>query len=243
LDVAGNINADGVIVSQANDTTTYGYTVVAQGTTANTGYIEFRAAGTTRRGYIGYADSGNNYWSAEAGTGIILQTAAANRLTVDVNGQVIIANYMTTPNQPFCILTGGGGSSVGYGVGVVGSTYLTAATSAGLSNSGTNGWVSSLGRFYTPYTGKWYITLNLYFNLFGGGSRMVVTHFNSGASILEQRYCVVEGAGIGSDTTRTNSGLYYCSAGDFFTVSMQSGTCTLYFGGVTHTSFQFHFLG
>ena len=219
--------------------------MVAQGTTANTGYVEFRAAGGTRRAYIGYADSANNFWSAEAGTGLILQTAGANRILIDNTGQVSIGNYITTPNQPFCIVGGVAGASVAYpGGGVFGSgSYLTAYTSAGLSNVGTNGWIASLGRFYTPYTGKWHVTLNLYYNSFAGGSRNIITHFNSSTTILETRYVTVEQAGMSADTTRTYSSLFYCNAGDFFTCSVQSGSCALYYGGITHTSFQFHFLG
>ena len=247
IDNSGNTNVNNVLTVYGDfcrqGATAANYMLIQDGGASNTPEIEFYL-GYLRKLYIGLCDSTNSYIAADGSNNIAIQAGGSTQLSVNSAGYVNVPGYITTPNQPFCI-TGypAGGASVPYTIGVVGNTYLTVVTSAGLSNVGTNGWVSSLGRFFTPYAGKWYITLNMYFNSFTAGSRMQVNHFNSGSTVLETRYCMVEGAGVGSDTTRTNSGLYYCSVGDFFTVSVSTGSCTMYFGSVTHTCFQFHFLG
>jgi len=246
VDNSGNLNVNNALTVYGDfcrqGATAANYMLIQDGGGSNTPEIEF-FLGYLRKLWIGLCDSTNSYIAADGSNNIAIQAGGSTQLSVNSAGYVNIPGYITTPNQAFCITTGGGGSSVGYGVGVVGNTYLTAGTSAGLSNSGTNGWITGLGRFYTPYAGKWYVTVNMYFNSFAGGSRMAVNHLNSGGGLSEQRYCMVEQAGIAADTTRTNSGLYYCNAGDYFTVSVTTGSCTMYFGGVTHTCFQFHFLG
>jgi len=246
VDNSGNLNVNNALTVNGDfcrqGGTAANYLLIQDGGSSNTPEIEF-FLGYLRKLWIGLCDSTNSYIAADGSNNIALQAGGSTQLSVNSAGYVNIPGYITTPNQAFCITTGGGGASVAYTIGVVGNTYLTAGTSAGLSNSGSNGWITGLGRFYTPYAGKWYVTVNMYFNSFSAGSRMAVNHLNSGGGVVEQRYCMVEGAGIGSDTTRTNSGLYYCSVGDYFTVSVTTGSCTMFFGSVTHTCFQFHFLG
>ena len=246
VDNSGNLNVNNALTVYGDfcrqGATAANYMLIQDGGGSNTPEIEF-FLGYLRKLWIGLCDSTNSYIAADGSNNIAIQAGGSTQLSVNSAGYVNVSNYITTSNQPFCITTCNTAASVGYTIGVVGNTYLTAGTSAGLSNSGTNGWITGLGRFYTPYAGKWYVTVNMYFNSFAGGSRMAVNHLNSGGGVVEQRYCMVEGAGIGSDTTRTNSGLYYCNAGDYFTVSVTTGSCTMFFGSVTHTCFQFHFLG
>jgi len=246
IDNSGNTNVNNVLTVYGDfcrqGTTASNYMLIQDGGASNTPEIEF-FLGYLRKLYIGFCDSTNSYIAADGSNNIALQAGGSTQLSVNSAGYVNVPGYITTPNQAFCITTCNTAASVSYTVGVVGNTYLVAGTSAGLSNSGTNGWITGLGRFYTPYAGKWYVTVNMYFNSFAGGSRMAVNHLNSGGGVVEQRYCMVEQAGIAADTTRTNSGLYYCSVGDYFTVSVTTGSCTMFFGSVTHTCFQFHFLG
>jgi hypothetical protein len=150
---------------------------------------------------------------------------------------------ITSTNQPFCIVGGVGGASIGYGAGTrFGSGgNLFAYTSAGMTNSGTNGWNASLGVFYFPRAGKWTVNWSFYWNNFAAGSRATVEQFNSGGSLLETRYCALNGGGIGADTTQAYSSLFFGSAGSYLVASFQSGSGTLYFGGITHTHCTFYF--
>lgn len=251
LDANGTINSNIMTATVAGSTASNGSITLQAGNTTNTGFVEFLAAGGTRRSYIGYADSGNIYWSAEAGTGIILQTAATTRLTIAAGGLTTISAGLNVnggaiecANQPFCIVGGVAGASVGYGVGSVwgAGSQLFAYTSAGMSNSGTSGWSAGAGAFFFTKTGRWQVNWSLYWNNFAGGSRGTLLHFNSAGSLLETRYCALMGAGIGSDTTMAYSTLIYGAAGDYLQCQFQSGSGTLYFGGITHTHVTFHFV-
>lgn len=158
---------------------------------------------------------------------------------LNVNGGSI-----SCANQPFCIVGGVPGASVFYPVGAVwgAGSQLVAYTSAGMSNSGTSGWSSGAGAFFFTKTGRWQVNWSFYWNNFAGGSRGTLLHFNSAGALLETRYCALWGAGIGSDTTQAYSTLIYGSAGDFLQCQFQSGSGTLYFGGITHTHVCFHFV-
>ena len=159
---------------------------------------------------------------------------------LNVNGGSI-----SCANQPFCIVGGVPGASVFYPVGAVwgAGSQLVAYTSAGMSNSGTSGWSSGAGAFFFTKTGRWQVNWSFYWNNFAGGSRGTLLHFNSAGALLETRYCALNASGIGGDTTQAYSSLIYGSAGDFLQCQFQSGSGTLYFGGITHTHVTFHFLG
>ena len=147
-------------------------------------------------------------------------------------------------NQPFCIVGCVAGASIGYSPGlVIGSLgYMLAYTSASMTNSGTSGWNSSFGRFYFTKTGRWQVNWSFYWNNFTAGSRVQLNRFNSSLVFQESRYCALNGGGIAADTTQAYSSLFYCNAGDFLECSFQSGSGTIYFGGITHTHATFHFL-
>jgi len=153
------------------------------------------------------------------------------------------AGRIATTNQPFCIVGGVAGASVGYGVGAIwgGAGRLFAYTSAGMSNVFLNGWDSSSGVFFPPVGGKWRVAWSFYWNNFAGGSRGTITVVNSSSAITEVRYVALNGGGIGSDTTQAYSGLFYMNAGDRMYASFQSGSGTLYFGGITHTHCSFYY--
>jgi hypothetical protein len=153
------------------------------------------------------------------------------------------AGRIATTNQPFCIVGGVAGASVGYGVGAIwgGAGRLFAYTSAGMSNVFLNGWDSSSGVFFPPVGGKWRVAWSFYWNNFAGGSRGTITVVNSSSAITEVRYVALNGGGIGSDTTQAYSGLFFMNAGDRMYASFQSGSGTLYFGGITHTHCSFYY--
>ena len=159
-------------------------------------------------------------------------------------GLNVSGGSITCANQPFCIVGGVAGASVGYGVGSVfgAGSRLFAYTSAGMSNSGTSGWDSASGAFWLVKTGRWQVNWSFYWNNFAGGSRAVLVHYNSGGALLETRYVALNGGGIGSDTTQSYSSVIYGSTGDFLQCQFQSGSGTLYFGGITHTHCTFTFL-
>lgn len=167
-----------------------------------------------------------------------------NGLTINGGGLNVAGGAIECANQPFCIVGGVAGASVGYGIGGVwgSGSQLFAYTSAGMSNSGTSGWSAGAGAFFFTKTGRWQVNWSLYWNNFAAGSRGVLLHFNSGGSLLETRYCALNGGGIGSDTTQAYSTLIYGSAGDFLQCQFQSGGGTLFFGGITHTHVTFHFV-
>jgi hypothetical protein len=160
------------------------------------------------------------------------------------NGLNVNGGAIECANQPFCIVGGVPGASVFYPVGAVwgAGSQLVAYTSAGMSNSGTSGWSAGAGAFFFTKTGRWQVNWSLYWNNFAGGSRGVLLHFNSAGAMLETRYCALMGAGIGSDTTMAYSTLIYGAAGDYLQCQFQSGSGTLYFGGITHTHVTFHFV-
>lgn len=153
------------------------------------------------------------------------------------------AGSISCANQPFCIVGGVGGASVFYPVGAVfgAGSQLFAYTSAGMSNSGTSGWSAGAGAFFFTKTGKWQVNWSFYWNNFAGGSRAVLLHYNSAGALLETRYCALNGGGIGSDTTQAYSTLIYGAVGDFLQCQFQSGSGTLFFGGITHTHATFYF--
>ena len=264
LDVAGTMNADALNVTVGGTTTTSGYITLQSGSSTNTGFVEFKAAGGTRRGYIGNADSTNVYLSAENGQGLSLQTAGAQRLgisgttgAVSVNNGLTVSglttltaglnvsgSQITCANQPFCIVGGSAGSSIGYGVGANfgNGSYLYAYTSAGYSNTAGSGWDANTARFWPTLTGRYQVNFNFYWNSFAGGSRSQMQHYNAGGTLLEARYCCVIQGGIGGDTTYTYSTLVYMTAGDFLQFQFQVGSGYLFFGGITHTSAHFHYL-
>jgi hypothetical protein len=188
--------------------------------------------------HFGYPSGGgsDNYIR---GTQTYLDTPIQMQYGCNVSGGEI-----TCAGQPFCIIGDAtGGASIGYGAGQVfgGLTRLTAYTSVGMTNSGTNGWNDFQGRFYFPKLGKWQMNWSFYWNNFAAGSRAAVFHFNSVGTLIETRYCALNGGGIGADTTQSYSSLFYGDAGDWLETSFQSGSGTLYFGGINHTHLTFYF--
>jgi hypothetical protein len=111
-----------------------------------------------------------------------------------------------------------------------------------MSNITGSGWDSNGGVFYATNTGRWQVNWSFYWNNFAAGSRAIIVHYNNVGTILETRYCALWGAGIGSDTTQAYSSLFYMATGSYLRTSFQSGSGTLYFGGITHTHCTFHFL-
>jgi hypothetical protein len=195
-------------------------------------------AGNSKVMYYGYYALVRGFQNRHEFWGPMLAVNGIETAGINNSGGAI-----TSTNQPFCIVGGVGGASIAYAAGTrFGSGgNLFAYTSAGMFNSGTNGWNSSLGVFYFPRAGKWQVNWSFYWNNFSAGSRATVEHFNSGGTLLETRYCALNGGGIGADTTQAYSSLFFGSAGSYLVASFQSGSGTLYFGGITHTHVTFYF--
>ena len=195
-------------------------------------------AGNSKVMYYGYYALVRGFQNRHEFWGPMLAVNGIETAGINNSGGAI-----TSTNQPFCIVGGVGGASIGYGAGTrFGSGgNLFAYTSAGMFNSGTNGWNASLGVFYFPRSGKWTVNWSFYWNNFAAGSRATVEHFNSGGTLLETRYCALNGGGIGADTTQAYSSLFFGDAGSYLVASFQSGSGTLYFGGITHTHVTFYF--
>ncbi len=169
-----------------------------------------------------------------------------------INTPVQLTGVLTSTAQPFVLLGHGGvGGSIGYGVGAVfGSSlayasYFTPYQNVGFTNSGTNGWVSTFGRFYAPWTGRYQVNINFYWNYFSAGTRWQFRHFNSGGGGIYTKYCALEGGGIGADTVRSWGTTEYMTASDYFDIALTSyaGVCTAYFSGEIHSSMTIVFLG
>jgi hypothetical protein len=200
---------------------------------------------------MGYATASNFDLSVENGAQLAINTNGAARMIIAAGGLTTINNSLSVAggdivcaNQPFCIVGGTPGASVGYGVGTPFGNLgrLFAYTSAGMSNTFLSGWDSTSGVFFITRTGKWKVDWSFYWNNFAAGSRATITVQNSFSVTTETRYCALNGGGIGADTTQAYSSVFYCNAGDRIFASFQSGSGTLYFGGITHTHVTFHFV-
>lgn len=153
-------------------------------------------------------------------------------------------------NQPYVFLgQGGSGGSVAYGVGgTFGysgyASYFVPYQSIGFTNTPGNGWVHYYGTFTAPWSGRYQININFYWNSYVAGNRWTINQYNSNSTLQFSRYCCIEGAGIGGDTVRSWGSTFYMSAGQYFQIiqASGSGTCNAYFGGETHSSMSVVFL-
>jgi len=86
------------------------YVFIQPGNATNTGYVEFRAAGTTRRGYIGYADTSQLYIQGENGSGLSFQTNGTQRL--GINGTTGLITMQSSQNSSYYsqVYTNSGGT-------------------------------------------------------------------------------------------------------------------------------------
>lgn len=206
-----------------------GYINIVKGYNTNTGYVEFRSAGGTRLGYIGYADDTNLYIQPESGR------------------KLAINSVFSSNTQPYVVLGANATGSVYYANGYLwpGTNYLTPYYGTGLSNTngGGNGWDTINSRFYTPYAGRWQVNISFYWNSFTAGTRVSLIRYNSAGTLLESRYCALNGGGIGADTTQNYSMVVYSQVGDWWRVQFTSGgSATAYFGGIDHSHMSWTFL-
>jgi len=187
--------------------------------------------------------SGNNlnfYYMKSNGAG----TASTPQLVMTMN----TSGTVSIPQQPYVLLYGGGGGSIPYNNGdIYGASagkagYFSVGQSVGMSNVFGNGWYQALGTFYAPQTGKYQINLTMYWNSFVGGTRWSIQQYNSANTSVANRYCMIEGAGIGGDTIRQYSCMLYMTAGDYFFIKYVSGggTSYAYFSGYEHSSMTIH---
>jgi hypothetical protein len=183
---------------------------------------------------------------AHPGEGVgVLLSAYSNTLPVL---KVHNTGAIQVSGQPYCFLYG----AVGYGTSYYNYTtqghifgknyndgpYLAVATSVGMTNTGTNGWIASSGFFYAPATGKYQINISFYWNAYGAGVRWSLNHYNSAGVLQRSRYCMVDGNGWNSDTLRSYSTILQMTAGDYFAIiyTAGGGTTTAYFNGEDHSS-------
>jgi len=250
IDTAGAVNCLGNFrkSNDVNPTTTS--ISILNGGASNSPYIDWTLNGT-RKCYLGFATALDFDFQVENGAQLKLGTNGATRISIAAGGLTTINNSLSVgggdiicANQPFCIVGGTGAASIGYGVGTPFGNLgrLFAYTSAGMSNTFLSGWDSTSGVFYITRTGKWKVDWSFYWNNFAGGSRATITVQNSFSTTTETRYCALNAAGLGGDTTQAYSSVFYCNSGDRIFASFQSGSGTLYFGGITHTHCTFYFL-
>jgi hypothetical protein len=120
--------------------------------------------------------------------------------------------------------------------------YLTVKSTAGLTNSGTNGWVRTAtvgaqGRFYSPTTSQWLVNLSLFFAQSGSaGSVVSLQLFNSSNVLQSTRNCVV------ASFVGTCFAEYTCilemNAGDYFQFIPTVLPIQVFFNNETQTSLQ-----
>jgi hypothetical protein len=167
-----------------------------------------------------------------------------NGVTIQ-GGLNVSGGAITCGNQPFVIVGGVAGSNIAYAAGTnFGSSgNLLAYTSAGYSNTSGSGWDSTNGRFWATLLGRYQVNFTFFWNGFTAGSRAVMRHFNSIGTLQEDRYCAASSVGHGSDTVQTYSAIVYMNAGSWLEFNFQSGSGTLFFGGINHTHCSFHYIG
>jgi hypothetical protein len=193
---------------------------------------------------------------AQSGASVLLKYGVAyngdysgGSTGLQVNGSGVVLK----PSQPYVSLGAGGtDASVPYNYqgacfGYSGFTaYLTPYQSVGFTNTTGNGWVAAYGTFTAPWTGRYQVNITFYWNSFTAGNRWSITTYNSSGTLLQMKYCCLEGGGFAADTTRPYGTTLYMSAGDYFQITLSSyggGSCNAYFGGITHSSMTIVFLG
>jgi hypothetical protein len=250
MDTLGTINVFNIFRKSNNVNPTQSHITIHGGNAANTPYIDF-TLDNVRKGYIGWASATTFDLSAEAGSNLQFLVQGGVRMTINTaglttmnNGLSVAGGAITCANQPFVIVGGVAGANIAYtaGTNFGSSGNLFAYTSAGYSNSSGSGWESSTGRFWATITGRYQVNFTFFWNGFTAGSRAVMRHFNSGGSLLEDRYCAASSVGHGTDTVQTYSTIVYMSAGSYLEFNFQSGGGTLFFGGIIHTHCSFHFI-
>jgi hypothetical protein len=191
---------------------------------------------------------------AQSGASVLLKYGVAyngdyggGSTGLQVNGSGVVIR----PSQPYVFLGASGAASIAYNYqgscfGYSGfSAYLTPYQSVGFTNTTGNGWVAAYGTFTAPWTGQYQVNITFYWNSFTAGSRWSISMYNSSGTLLQAKYCCIEGAGIGADTVRPYGTTLYMSAGNYFQITHTSyaGSCNAYFGGETHSSMSVAFLG
>jgi hypothetical protein len=188
----------------------------------------FRASASTGFGFY------------KAGSAFALKYANGSQ-----GGIVSLSDAMTVNNgaairfpvQPWCRLYGGGGAIAQPIGNTWGANTLFVGQSVGMSNVFGNGWYSAGGLFYAPQTGKYQINATFYWNNLVAGNRVMIYHYNSSSVLQASQYCCIEGGGIGGDTIRQYSTMFFMNQGDFFYIQMASGSngSTSYFSGYEHS--------
>ena len=120
--------------------------------------------------------------------------------------------------------------------------FLTVKSTAGLTNSGTNGWVRTAtlgaeGRFYSPTTSQWLVNLSLYFAQSGtSGSTVSLLLYNAANVLQSTRNCVVAsfvGAFFAEYTC-----ILEMNAGDYFQFVPSVLPIQVFYTNETQTSLQ-----
>jgi hypothetical protein len=130
--------------------------------------------------------------------------------------------------QPYCIIGGnepGGQQAYQATSGVLGATILVAYQhSSGMTNSGTNGWNTSNGRFYPTIAGKWQISWNFCWRYIYTGVNVYITRYNSSNVMQEQRFGYQTSVNMfdGTGTYYSYSTLIYCNTGDYLVLNYES---------------------
>lgn len=191
---------------------------------------------------IGYNPNGVLYWNNPNGTNTHWGYPSGGGSDNYIRGTqtyidtpTTISSVLKSTAQPWCRLYGNYGA-MPYTPGQTwGSNYrLTVGQSVGMSNVVGNGWEPAGGVFYAPQTGKYQINITFYWNSLAAGSRVGIRHY-AGSTIQSFQYCCIEGGGIGGDTVRQYSTMFYMGAGEFFYISLDNGSGTSYFTEYAHS--------
>ena len=70
------------------------------------------------------------------------------------------------------------------------SPFLSVKTSSGLTNSGTNGWVTSTSRFYSPTNSQWIVNIAIQGQLSISPGKIILQLYNS-SNILQSTRTVI----------------------------------------------------
>jgi hypothetical protein len=117
--------------------------------------------------------------------------------------------------------------------------FLSVKSTAGLTNSGTNGWVrtntaGAEGRFYSPTTSQWLVNLSSnYSSAFT--SFIYAQIYNAGNSLQSQRMMTANSP----NTISQNTFIAEMNAGDYLQFNLQDGTgLTIQYNGEILTTLQ-----
>ena len=111
--------------------------------------------------------------------------------------------------------------------------FLSVKTTNGLTNSGTNGWVASASRFYSPIIAQYLVSLTLSAS---GIGEVVLKQFNSSNVLITERYMAIKYDG--NPFFINNTFILEMGVGDYFQFVKLSSSITISYEGEKRTNLQ-----